>query len=555
MIKDWPNMATDDPDQIEAWFSRFSNANIGIATGQRSDIYVVDIDKKNGGIEEWDRLLHIHGEVPTATSLTGGGGFHLVFRAPDFELGNSAGKIAPGIDTRGDGGYIVVPPSIHESGETYKWVQWTRLRHLPSWIVEAIQNPSPAKTSSTGKPDLERIEEGVRNDTMTRLAGALRRVGADEVMIEAALEGVNEVCVDPPLPHREIKQIAESISRYEPGAPSWGLPAEEKSWVEYTGLDLARLPEPEVTWVVPQVAAKGIVTLLAGEWKTAGKTTFLISAMHQVLNGGTFLECPVRQAPVFYLYEGPADEFNQNSFAHHLHHENFHLVPQDENLGRRWEEAIRFATERCIELGAELLVIDTKTAWLDQRLDEENNAGFARNAMNMLAEAKLAGIACVIAAHPTKNARGALASMVAGSGQWAAAAGRQVGLWAYEEPSDPRREIEAQGRQGWMNNMSRTVIEWDRRTNTYELLGPVDDVREEDGQQLSNADLDRLLADFPDGSTKLEAEDHGRSLGLGRNQARRLVTLALRQKRLLPDEGKKPKSGPTPTVYRRPDPS
>jgi len=435
LIMDWVNAASDDAEQIMEWFERWPDANLGLATGRRSGVYVVDVDKKNDGPSRWQELLDRHGETSTATSMTGGGGFHLFFEAPPFELPNSTGRLASGIDTRGDGGYVVLPPSVHESGKTYEWSSWVKTRPLPNWISDAVRQPMPkSRPLTTGG-----IVEGVRNDTLARYAGALRNVGAGRDSIEAALSAINDATVDPPLPEREVRLIAKSISRYAPGearGDALVVLDDERKWVEYTGLELANLPEPEVTWVVPWIAAKGTVTMLAGEWKTAGKTTLLISAVRSALRGEHFLGKPTRRSPVVYLYEGPVDEFNQNDFARQLHHEDFHLVPQDENTGRSWQETIEYATARCIELGAELLVIDTKTAWLDQEKDEENQSGFARQAMNMLAEAKLAGIAVVVAAHPTK-AGGDLSKMVAGSGQWAASAGRQVGLWLYERWTTP----------------------------------------------------------------------------------------------------------------------
>ena len=97
--------------------------------------------------------------------------------------------------------------------------------------------------------------------------------------------------------------------------------------------------------------------------------------------------------------------------------------------------------------------------------------------MNAFGEAKMAGIAIIVAAHPTKDATASLAKMVAGSGQWAAAAGRQVGLWVHADITDPRRQIESHGRQGAANNFPRAVIEWDeatvrrlRRQNEIRLL-------------------------------------------------------------------------------------
>ena len=552
LVQDWPNAATDDADQIMDWLTRWPTANLGVVTGQRSGIYVVDIDQRNDGATQWEELLYVHGEVPTATSHTGGGGFHLFYSAPPFELANSTGRLAPGVDTRGDGGYVVLPPSVHASGEPYEWVQWMRPRELPTWIADAVRRPSAVERTDANDQRAS-IGEGVRNDTLSRFAGALRNVGADRESIEAALLGINEVAVDPPLGDREVRAIAKSISRYEPAQmrPDLLPSQDEREWIEYSGLDLAALPEPEVKWVLPLIAAKGVVTILTGEWKTAGKTTLLISAVNQTLTGDTFLGEPVRKSPVLYLYEGPADEFNQNDFTYQLHHRDFHLVPQDENSGRGWAEAIEYATNRCLALGAELLVIDTKTAWLGHGGDEENHSGFARQAMNMLAVAKLAGIAIIVAAHPTKNATGSLANMAAGSGQWAASAGRLVGLWAHEDVSDPRRQIEAHGRQGSRNNLPRTIIEWDSVTNAYTVLGALGEIAAEEDETLRLADMDRLLVDFPDGATKADIEQWGQDIGLGRNKTRSLLKKAVKDGKIHEHLGEQPARGPRPKVYAR----
>ena len=196
-------------------------------------------------------------------------------------------------------------------------------------------------------------------------------------------------------------------------------------------------------------------------------------------------------------------------------------------------------------------MINTRTAWLNQSNDEENNSGFARQAMNMFAEARLAGIAVIVAAHPTKNPTGALSTMIAGSGQWAASAGRQFGIWVHEDANDPRRQIEAHGRQGWRNNLPRTVIEWDKKTNTYNVLGALEEVQDEEQRELKDADLEALLADFPDKSPMPRIEEHGTSLGFGRNQTRELVQRGLSQERLKKMDGEKPKSGPIPKIYIR----
>ncbi len=136
-------------------------------------------------------------------------------------------------------------------------------------------------------------------------------------MIEAALAAINDVAVDPPLPDRDVRQIAGSVGRYAPGevfrlprGESAGRAGEvgDREWVWYNGLELKDMPDPVVEWVLFPLVARGSVTLLTGQWKTAGKTTLLLSGVDAVLHGHDFLGDPVRQSPVVYLYEGPPDE-------------------------------------------------------------------------------------------------------------------------------------------------------------------------------------------------------------------------------------------------------
>ena len=115
--------ASKDPEVVRSWWTQWPEANIGIATGSPSGIFVMDVDIKNNGHHELARLIEEHGAIPdTRICQTGGGGFHVYFRLPPGQrIPNSAGKIAPGIDVRGDGGYVVAPPSNHYSGGCYEW--------------------------------------------------------------------------------------------------------------------------------------------------------------------------------------------------------------------------------------------------------------------------------------------------------------------------------------------------------------------------------------------------------------------------------------------------
>lgn len=120
-IKEWQRKASKDPQVVREWWDRWPTANVCIATGAISGVIVLDVDPRHGGTESRAALEAEHGALPkTWTSRTGGGGFHFFFRHPGHEVTNKT-NLLPGIDIRGDGGFVVAPPSVHLSGKEYSW--------------------------------------------------------------------------------------------------------------------------------------------------------------------------------------------------------------------------------------------------------------------------------------------------------------------------------------------------------------------------------------------------------------------------------------------------
>jgi len=115
--------ATVDMQQVTEWWQRWPDANIGIPTGAASGYVVLDVDPRHGGNSSFAKLEKAHGRISTARSLTGSGGAHHWFRRGETEIRNSAGTIGDGLDLRGDGGYVVAPPSVHLSGNPYRWIR------------------------------------------------------------------------------------------------------------------------------------------------------------------------------------------------------------------------------------------------------------------------------------------------------------------------------------------------------------------------------------------------------------------------------------------------
>lgn len=225
--------ATLDSQQVKRWWKLHPNANIGIPTGSRSGLLLVDIDPRSGGEESLRSLILKHGPFPrTAEQMTGGGGRHFLFRYP----GGSVPKtLSDGIDLKGDGGYFVAAPSVHPSGSRYEWDGLDGAKallepaQLPSWIQDRIAEKSrPGHINS--EPAEKTWKPGERNNKLAEIVGSLRRKGFSVEIIFSLLLGINGKQCDPPLPKDEVEQIARSIGRYPPSV---------------AGLSSTEWPEPE----------------------------------------------------------------------------------------------------------------------------------------------------------------------------------------------------------------------------------------------------------------------------------------------------------------------
>lgn len=215
-IKEWQKECSNQSARIKDWWEQWPDANVGLATGNASGFFVIDIDPRHGGKESFQQLIKQHGVFPrTLASNTGGGGYHLFFKEPTVKISNRA-NILPGIDVRGDGGYIVAPPSIHQSGRLYTWAKDAPIEEAPEWILELSVKPAKPYSQShfhaTGT-----VLQGSRNNFLTREAGKLRRQGCEQSQLLAELRKINNSQCEPPLDENELFSICASVSRYPSG--------------------------------------------------------------------------------------------------------------------------------------------------------------------------------------------------------------------------------------------------------------------------------------------------------------------------------------------------
>jgi putative DNA primase/helicase len=200
-------------EEIGAW----SWSGVGIVTGPLSGVLVLDVDGAEGEAE-----LQKHGHPVTPMARTQSGGLHLYFIHPDHHVPTGI-RVAPGLDVKAAGGYVVAPPSVGPSGRPYEWIvspEEAELADPPAWLIELLERERPKGAAG---PVGEHIPEGRRNKALASIAGTMRRRGMGEAEILAALRVANEQRCQPPLEAGEVEKIAASVARYEPAENVVGI--------------------------------------------------------------------------------------------------------------------------------------------------------------------------------------------------------------------------------------------------------------------------------------------------------------------------------------------
>lgn len=200
--------ATTDPQRVAAIVAAVPRGQLALRTGAAAGVVVVDVDPAHDGAATLAQLIATGLTPPTARVRTGSGGLHLYYQHPGQRVPCSQGKpgqgLGPGIDVKADGGYVVLPPSVHpRTGRPYRWIPGQAIQEMPPALLTACTPPPappvPAVTGPTrvreaggiSHPDrllavlLDRVTaapEGVRRTTLYGVArGAARMVKADAI--------------------------------------------------------------------------------------------------------------------------------------------------------------------------------------------------------------------------------------------------------------------------------------------------------------------------------------------------------------------------------------
>ena len=261
------------------------------------------------------------------------------------------------------------------------------------------------------------ILEGQRNDSLFKLAAAMRRYGCNQGTIEAALLSDNAQRCDPPLLNDEVKNIAASASRYKPIRPnsdpmSTGLDESNAMFCPIDILDLLNAPHEEIPWLIPGYAAPGRWSLIAGPPKI-GKTTWAYEAMVNVARGGFWLGRMIRRGNVLVL----AVEEHRDDVARRFR--SLGTAGLDGNIkiitgplefsSRMIREIIEYVNGQDIAL----VVVDTLPAWW--HLENENDASEVLKSGRMLLNAIRQTNAALVCLVHTRKSGGEAGSEIRGS--------------------------------------------------------------------------------------------------------------------------------------------
>lgn len=276
LVKNWPSLATADAKTIQNWSEQHPSCNWGLACGPGSGVIVLDVDGDSGkaGLQG---LVAQYGPLPTTLTARTGNGEHLYFRAADSNIRNSTGKLGEGLDVRGEGGYVLVPPSVHPSGRLYQWVDPSaQAADAPMWLVRMAKSSRPAPNELRIPPG-KRIPQGKGEPAKFALAMTLFKAGASFDEVLAAVLARDARCehqLGAAECRRKVKEWADWYARREP--------LTELRSAEI--VTLATVQPKDVEWLWRPYLPAGMLSMLSGD-PGAGKT-YLALAIAAALSTG-----------------------------------------------------------------------------------------------------------------------------------------------------------------------------------------------------------------------------------------------------------------------------
>jgi hypothetical protein len=411
---------------------------------------------------------------------------HVYFKHPDCELRTKI-RAVPDLDLKADGGYVVAPPSTGPKG-MYEWIvspEDAEIADAPAWLVELAHEEKFTKASPVG----DEIGAGGRNHTLFSLAGSMRERGMGEAEIEHSLSFTNQQRCKPPLDEEEVKKIAKSVARYEPGkvhvlklsanranSPNHTNTPNSPNSPNSTVKSAAKLLETEFAptpWAVPGVLPEG-VTLLVGKPKK-GKSWMALGFCEAIAAGGVALGTKrVEKGEALYL----ALEDNERRMQKRLKKVlNGRACPPGMHYATEWPKLEEGGTEALVEWlentpNARLVVIDTlqkvRTPVRGQNVYAEDYAALE----TLMPIAAHYGVAIVVVHHLRKGEAADPQDMISGS--TGLSGGVDGYLILHKSPGSRGPTLYVEGRD--IEEPEEYALHWNLNTATWTIEGTAEEV-------------------------------------------------------------------------------
>jgi hypothetical protein len=451
--------ASTNQKQIFEWWQEWPNANVGVATGKRSGIVVLDIDVKAEGPLRWRELQDINGAVDTLSTLTGSGGAHLIFESPLEPLRSTVAVIAQGIDTRAEGGYIVVPPSNHISGQRYEWDNRIKPAPVPEWLLALWpkHQVSPQSTNGNGHPPDPKdyphwvsellangAPDGKRNNDAHRLAGYYRNKGIPRDIVVEIMQTFAAKCT-PPMELKELQKTIDSAQRYSEGQPDAG----ETQPVQLNVTSLQTVKSEQVKPLRPKRIFLGKLAVIAGD-PGLGKSYASLDIAARVSHGGPWPDgsgyAPRGNVLLLSAEDGLADTIKPRlellgADMSRIDSLGLTVSKGEEEMGLSLQQHLPQIEREILQKEVILLVVDPLLAFTG-KVDTHKTAEVRGLLSPLAAMAERTGCAVLGVMHPNKNSQEAnLLYRISASLDFAAAA-RSVMVVA-KHPDNPDQRVMA----------------------------------------------------------------------------------------------------------------
>ena len=426
---DWKRLQTEPatPTDITQWWKECPNANVGILTGSGSGFVVLDIDGPEG-----DESLRQLGTLPQTPMSRTARGRHVLFACPaGVPIRNQVGFM-PGLDIRGDRGYIVAPPSLHASGHRYAWENGCGLdlpfAEPPEWLTKVLSASEAPAGQSKG---LAPITMGDRNNTLTRIAGALLREGTPPEGLADRLQRVNLERCQPPLDFSEVRVIALSIS---------GREARKRHTSQApTCLRLSDVATTSIEWLWPGYIAAGKITMIDGE-PGVGKSTLAMDVAARLTTHGTMPDGTrglTGGVVLLSAEEGMGDTVRPRFEALGGNPTRVCIPSLDGSL--KLPDCVEWLEQAIADVTARLVVIDPVMSYLPGTLNSWSDQD-VRAALDPLAQlAQRTGVAIVAIRH--LNKKEGQSALNRGGGSTAFAAVARAAFLVGVDPSAQDRRV------------------------------------------------------------------------------------------------------------------